>query len=183
MAGGEKEWWQTGGEISFRCTRNGNSSHTLREKNTEDAEGINQISMYLNTQAGIPIAKAMADMKWIAQQQGNKRKGLFIFKSLSWLHPGIWSLGINFFITSSLVMTVLLPKLKETKEQGNSPKFPMSPSVVKGALLSEHEATFWTYLQHHRFFFLLVDGNVCAVNPGICAQVSETDIGVSKGRQ
>lgn len=32
-------------------------------ENTEGAEGINQISMYLNTQAGIPIAKAMADMK------------------------------------------------------------------------------------------------------------------------
>lgn len=80
-------------------------------------------------------------------------------------------------------MTVFLPKLKETKQQGNFPKFPISPSVVKGALLSEHEATIWTCLQHHRFFFLLVDGNVCAVNPGICAQVSETDIGVSKGKQ
>lgn len=52
-----------GGEISFRCTKSGYSSHTLREKNTEDAGVINQISMYLKTQAGIPIAKAMADMK------------------------------------------------------------------------------------------------------------------------
>lgn len=63
----------------------------------------------------------------IAQQQGNERKGLFIFTSLSWLHPGIWSLGIHFFITSSLVKTVLLTKAKRNKTTDKFSKVPYLP--------------------------------------------------------
>lgn len=40
-----------------------------------------------------------------------------------------------------------------------------------------------TYFQHHRFFFFFVDGDICAVNPGISTQVSEPDIGVSEGEK
>lgn len=77
------------------------------------------------------------EMKRIAQEEWNKIKGLFIFKASPEL-ASPRSLEIKIFMASSLVMTILLPKLEEN-QQGNSPKFPISPPVVKGALLSEHK--------------------------------------------
>lgn len=116
-----------GGEISFRCTKSGYSSHTLREKNTEDAGG-NQPNINVSQDTNRHShSQNHGRHEMIAQQQGNKRKGLFIFKSLSWFHPGIWSLVINFFITSSLVKIVLLTKAKRNKTTGKFSKVPYLP--------------------------------------------------------
>lgn len=37
-----------------------------------------------------------------------------------------------------------------------------------------------TYFKHHRFLFFFINGDIGAVDPGICAQMSKPDIGVPK---
>ena len=83
---------------------------------------------------------------------------------------------------SSLPLTTLLPKQQKLQ----SPLLSICPQ--RGPFIREHETkrrqpSIGTYFQHHGFFFFLVNGDICAVNPGISTQVSQPDIGVSKGKK
>lgn len=82
------------------------------------------------------------------------------------------------------------PELASPRSSGihffkNHNKFGHDPTLTKEPFHRRRRETsrLWAYFQHHRLLLFLVDGDVCAVYPGVGAQVSETDIGVPEGKQ
>lgn len=161
-------------------------SNTWRNKwKAKDWRKPTRYVMHLKAQANIPSAKIslQTDKKsrqllYAGQKPWNKIKGSSYFKAWPCFSQVSWK---EFFHQTQVCPQ---PHSCQTATISGIHKAPSAPKALSsGTFHGPGGSQLVDLHQHHGFFFFLVNGDVCAVNPGISTQVSEPDIGVSKGKK